>query len=148
MKKLLFALGLLMGALPAICQQTVTKTSDWNLVFENEQVKLFSKYTNCEIPEDGLYAEYILLKAENKTANPVQLSWYNDTYYPSGCTNCDHQRRDTKRTIVLDPKQVQEGNCNPGLNIGLKVFSRWLRAENHRTLEKLIISEISSSSVN
>jgi len=148
MKKLFFILGFLACFVIAKSQQSVEKTFDWNLVFENDQVKLFSKYTNCEIPEEGLYAEYILLKAENKTSETVHLSWYNDTYYPEGCSNCNHQRKDTKRIIILDPKQAIEGNCLPGLNSGLKVFSKWLKMSNPRILTQLTISEITTAPVN
>ena len=148
MKNFFFTLVFWVSIISCYSQETVKYSSDWNPVFENQHVKIFSKYFKCEIPQEGLYAEYIILKAENKTDQRIQLSWYNDTYFENGCTNCDHSKRDTKRSIILLPKEIKEGDCMPGLNTGLKIFSKWLKMENRILLNKLSLTEINTSFIN
>ena len=142
MKNTLLASLFLGLASPLCAQSLIQKTVDWKVFFEDDKVKFYSKYEDCNLPSEGLFAEYILLKVENKTATPVEVSWYTDNYYPNGCSNCDHDVRDRKRTTQLKPYSSLEGDCSVGLNIGLKVFSKWLRMDNQRTLEYIKVTEI------
>lgn len=129
----------------ALAQEGIQRTEDWQLFFENEHVRFYARYADCTDPSQGLYAEYYLLKAENKSAEQVTLTWFTDTYYDGGCTNCDHSKGDRMRTLVLAPGESREGKCGPGPNIGLKVFSKWLQLENQRELSTLKVTDIHTS---
>ena len=135
-------IGLLLLASNLIGQTT---NSTWQKAFENHKVLFETQYFNCEIPKDGLYAEYVLVKLSNKTTETVTVNWYTDTYYNNYCTNCDHNARDTKRSYTLKPNETITGSCEPGLNIGLKIFSKWLRMDNPKTLSHFEISDITIS---
>ncbi len=125
--------------------QSNETNNDWKIISQDENVSFSTQKINCERPQDGLFAEYVLVKLENKTNKAIIVTWYTDTYYNNYCTNCDHSLRDTKRTYTLKPKEVVVGNCAPGLNIGLKMFSKWLKMENDRILTNYEITEISSN---
>lgn len=149
MKHLLLTLTGVLFGLTAICQINVPKTSDWKLIFEDEKVQLFSKYSDCEFVEDGIYVQYVLLKASNKTSQDLNLSWFNDVYYLGrGCSNCDHQNAEAANSVVIKANNSVEGVCAQGLNIGLRVFSKWTRSENIKELEKLVITDLKTTPIN
>ncbi len=130
-------------------QIKIEPSQDWHLTYENEQIQLLAQYEDCEIPQEGYYQQYILLKFINKSDEAIKVSWFNDTYYPNtGCSNCDHERSDRMRTITLAAKSSQEGVCGLGPNVGLKVFTKFLRMENRRVLEQLIITDLKISNLN
>lgn len=133
--------------LTSICgkAQEVKRTADYTPFLKNEQIEFSAKWINCERPQDGIYAEYILMKIQNLSKQTLVISWYNDIYMNESCTNCDHSLRDRKRTITLQPGQTMEGDCAPGLNVGLRVFSKWLRMANKKELTGLVVSEVSVS---
>ena len=132
---------ILLFAIAAFCCSTTY--AQQQVLFENQEVKFSSQKVDCEIPSQGLYAEYILIQIENKTSSELKLSWFNDTFYNGNCINCDHSSRDRKRTISLSPAEVVTGECAIGLNVGLRVFSKWLRMPNDKVLSSIEITEVS-----
>ncbi len=144
MKNRLLTCSLALLGFVAMGQSELKATKNWTLFYEDERIQFYSKYYDCEVPAEGLYAEYVLLKAVNKTNHPIEITWFTDAYYGNECANCDHDARDRKRTTKLSPKQIIEGDCLPGLNIGLKVFSKWLRMENKRTLTRVAVTDITT----
>ncbi|MGB0166621.1 MAG: hypothetical protein ACPF8V_07175 [Luteibaculum sp.] len=128
-------------------QNKVITSNTWTEYYSNQELTIQTKYTNCEIPSEGLYAEYILLKFKNNTGNAIEVNWYNDTYYDGECTNCDHNSRDRKRTIVLKPYEEITGECGVGLNNGLRVHSKWTKLAGHRELDFLKITEITTTKI-
>ena len=110
--------------------------------FENDIVVFTANKVDCVIPEQGVYAEYVLFKLRNKTSSRIEVSFYVDTYRNGTCTNCDHESRDRKRILILEANQSLEGNCNAGYNNGLKAFSKWLRLPNESYLTKLEVSDV------
>lgn len=140
-------ISLLFAVLFGLCSSTfaqfeLTPTQEWTTVSATKDYKLSYTYTDCSIPKEGLFAEYVLLRFQNMTNETIELSWFNDTYYDGECTNCDHSKRDTKRTIILKPGEIREGKCGIGLNIGLRVHSKWTKLQGHKELEKLMVTDI------
>lgn len=148
MKTFLLVLSGTLLSLALQAQHTVVRSSDWKVVYEDSKVSISSRYVDCNLPSEGLFAEYILLKMTNRTKDQIRVSWYGDRYYPEGCVNCDHDSRDRLRMVDLKPNESKEGNCQPGPNIGLKVFVKWLKMPNKRTLEQLILTDIQTSTLN
>ena len=139
-KRLLILTGLF-TTLSGIAQE-VKRTADYSTFLKNDKIEFSAKWINCERPEDGLYAEYVLMKVQNLSTETLVISWYNDIYRNETCTNCDHDLPDRKRTLTLEPGQTLEGDCIPGPNNGLRVFSKWLRMENKKPLSGLTVSEV------
>ena len=143
MKRTTLLLIMLLGGLfGANGQFDLSRVSEWTTVNATMQYKLSYVYTDCNIPSEGLYAEYVLLRFENTSKEKLEISWYNDTYYDGKCTNCDHSKRDTKRTIVLAPGEVAQGKCAIGLNIGLRVHSKWTQMSGYPELETLKVTDV------
>ncbi len=143
MKYTLIVLSLLC-ALSGFSQVTAERSADWKLLDETSEVSLYSKYVDCNYPNEGVYAEYVLLKLVNKTTNPVQVKWNNDIYYNQiGCVNCNHKKAEPANSIILPAGTQQEGSCDLAVpNVGLRVFSKWLQSDNDRHLIKLVISDL------
>lgn len=144
LKKSLAFISLFAG-LSAFSQVELKRSAEWALFYEDDKISFYSVTTDCIRPQDGIYAEYVMLRAVNKTSSPVEVIFFTDTYFDGGCTNCDHSIYDRKRTITLQPGESLEGNCEPGLNLGLEVFSKWLKMENKTELSKVKVTEISTS---
>lgn len=128
-------------------QLNLTPTNEWTAVSENDLIKVAYIYEECRIPSQGLEAEYIYLSIENKSKKTISVSWFNDTYYNGTCTNCDHTSRDRKRTIVLEPKQTQTGECKVGLNEGLRIHRKFLNLPKEPVLQKLVVTELTATEI-
>lgn len=149
MKHLLLTLLGLTSFISVNAQALVERSNEWKTVFENTQIQILAKYGNCEIIEEGFFAEYIYLKAVNKTDRPVELSWYNDVYFENiGCTTCNRVNSEPKNSITLEANGSKQGECALGYNNGLKVFTKSLRSTNNRTFNKLELSEITTNILN
>lgn len=147
MKHLLLTVIGVLFYLTSSAQINVPRTSDWHLIYEDSKIQLYSTYTDCNYPEDGIFAEYVLLRAINKTSQTLQLNWYNDAWFQNkGCLNCDHTQAESY-SIILKANSSWSGNCEDADNIGLRVFSKWLRTEIKTQLEKLVVSELTTTPV-
>jgi len=142
--KTLISLTISMLSLLSVNQKLAAqdKESFEQKLFENTAVRFTAKLTDCIIPSEGLYAEYMLIRLENKTDKTLEVSFYVDTYRNGTCTNCDHEAGDRKRTLLLKPFEILEGNCSPGLNVGLKAFSKWLQFKNDSYLSKIEVTDV------
>lgn len=145
MKKLLIFCLLAATTQITVGQVSLTPVSDWTTVAQEQGVQLSYVYQDCEIPEEGFYAEYIYLSFKNTNNYPVTVSWFNDTYYNGKCTNCDHKSRDRKRQINLAAGETLSGQCQIGLNRGLRIHRKWLQMKG-RTLQKLELTELNVQS--
>lgn len=145
MKNLLASLILLLTSHTGFCQ--IERTDDWKPFYSDDKVVFYAKFIKCEIPSEGLFAEYVLLKAENQTNQEVELIFFTDTYMDGGCTNCDHSQRDRKRSVIIPAKGEVAGECGVGLNNGMRVFSKWLRIPNERVLTQVKVTDVSTNYV-
>lgn len=141
LKSVLF-LCLILTGMHVKGQATLTPVTEWTMVAEEKGVQLSYVYTNCEIPEEGFYAEYIYLSYKNTNNYPVKVSWFNDKYYGGACVNCDHDSRDRIRSVFIEANETISGKCELGLNNGLRIHRKWLQMEG-RILEKAIVTDIS-----
>ncbi len=116
MSKKFILLLLLLMALSSMGQD-VKKTVEFTTFLKNDKIEFSGVWMDCEQPQDGVYAEYVILRLKNLTSETLTVSWYNDIFMDETCTNCDHSIPDRKRTVTLQPGQqtVRQRQHGPDL---------------------------------
>ena len=110
----------------------------WDLTKQQDGVRMYTKTVDCDLPNEGLYARYTLIKVENTNDKPVSVSWANHKYYNGECLTCSGEENRT-RSFELEPGEVLEGECSIATEGHLKAFVRWTRLKNNRMLTRLEI---------
>lgn len=95
----------------------------WRTYFENDQVLIEYKTTDCD-PAMGYDFEQVILRFANKTTTKIDLDWHIHLYYDKKCLTCNYPM-EYARTIRLGANESIEGNCNRETIDELKLFSKF-----------------------
>ena len=114
---------------------------EWSTLFQESGVTIAKQFKHCDVPEDGLYADYYMLRMQNTTDKPVTISWKNQTYYNGECTSCEG-RENIATEITLEPGATVSGECRVGSDPRFKIFVRWTRLPNKRTLTSFHLANL------
>ncbi len=97
---------------------------NWMTYFENEQVKIEYKFSECD-PEMGYDFEQVILRFVNKSTKKMDIDWHIHLYYDEKCLTCNYPV-EYARTIRLLPNETLEGNCDRETINELKLFSKFI----------------------
>jgi hypothetical protein len=116
----------------------------WKPLEETNLVKVNYKITECNVPKDGLYANYVFLQFENKTNKTIEVSWDPELYYNGICATCDLTGLEKRHTIKLNSGEKLTSNCDytDDLARKLQLFIKWNMVKNKRTLSSFAIQNI------
>lgn len=136
-----------LGMLNFFAQQVeFDKTEQWKFLLTQNNVTFYYRVTACHDDANSIHSEYVLLKIENASDQPVQVSWTVLMYYNNMCWNCGKQDPEYIKTVQIDPGKSVEGRCFETGNKTLRIFSKFLdykdRPESTLTNFKLVNIEI------
>lgn len=119
-------------------------SESWKLLEETNLLKVNYNITECNVPKDGLYANYVFLQFENKTNKTIEVSWEPELYYDNQCATCAATGFEKKYTIKLSPGQSLTSNCDftDDLARKLQVFIKWNMVKNKRTLTSFAVKNL------
>jgi hypothetical protein len=118
--------------------------SSWTKLKETTNVLVNYQYVECNVPADGLYADYVFLQFENKTNKTIEVSWEPELYYDGNCATCDLTGLEKRHTIKLNSGEKITSNCDytDDLARKLQFFIKWNMVNNKRTLSSFAIQNI------
>lgn len=118
----------------------------WKSLQETAELKINYKLTECNVPKDGFYAEYIFLEFINKTNKKVIVSWEPELFYNGECATCNLTGQEKVYTITLNPGESIIPNCdyNDDESRKLSIFSKWTMVKNKRTLSSYNLANITT----
>jgi hypothetical protein len=99
-------------------------STTWRTYFENDQVKIEYKFSECD-PEMGYDFEQVILRFVNKSTKKMDIDWHIHLYYDKKCLTCNYPD-EYARTIQLLPNETLEGNCDRETINELKLFSKFI----------------------
>ena len=98
------------------------KTNEWKTKFNNEKILISYQYYNCEYSEQ-FNEESVLIRIENKTNDPLTISWKTEMWYDEKCINCNNQSIEYINSINIQEKEIITASCNT--HSELKIFSKF-----------------------
>jgi hypothetical protein len=104
----------------------IERSTDWVLYQESNGVQQFYKFSECNIPEEGFFREYVLVKLVNTTAQIRYVDWDIVKWYGENCVNPDGNLEEQHRSLILQPNETVEGSCSLDTDKTLKMFSKFL----------------------
>ena len=131
---------LLMG----ICMlQSRAYAQSWHTYQTTSQVKIeYTDPVNCSF-SGGTEAEYIFLKFQNLTGQPIQVSFHVEHYYVgSGCTTCNND--EYQYTIQLPANGTISTDCHfaSAGQSKLAIFKKFITRPNPTEFEKFEITHL------
>jgi len=130
--KYFFSFALISVALSAINLQaqndypTIERSTDWVLYQESNGVQQYYMYSECNIPEEGFFREYVLVKLVNTTDQIKYVDWDVVKWYGENCVNPDANIQEQHRSVMLQQNETVEGSCALDTDKTLKMFSKFL----------------------
>ncbi len=118
-------------------------SKEWLLHKEANGVQIYYKYTDCNIPSEGVYKEMVILKFVNTTQVPLKIKWQREAWYEGKCTSCGSD--EYKFELEIPAGETIVGECDIYAPSKLKIFSKFLDLKSNVYLEKfnLDILEVS-----
>lgn len=110
-----------------------TTGEDWNLIHQENGVKIFTKTADCTDTSKGIASEYLLIKVANHNPEPITVRFSKAAWYDGKCTGCDASNREQNVELVIEGNSEREGNCT-GTDRSLKVFAKMIDLKNVRSL--------------
>jgi hypothetical protein len=104
----------------------IERSTDWILYQEANGVQQYYMFAECNIPEEGFFREYVLIKIVNTTSETKQVDWDIVKWYGKNCNNCDEQSQEQHRSVIVEPNASLIGNCSLKTDKTLKMFSKFL----------------------
>ncbi len=104
----------------------IERSTDWILYQESNGVQQYYKFTECNIPEEGFYREYVLIRLVNTTNSIKQVDWDIVKWYGEKCINPDGNIEEQHRSVLLQPNETLDGSCALDTDKTLKMFSKFL----------------------
>lgn len=94
---------------------------EWTVYHEDDLVSIYVKYSDCSDPANGIYPEYLLFKVENKTTQPVKVSWnwafsYDGRVMSNGASEEEHV------TLNLPGFASEEASCGGNDSKRLRLY--------------------------
>jgi hypothetical protein len=96
---------------------------NWQTYFENNQIKIEYKPTNCD-PEMGYDNESIILKFTNLTSEKITITWNSINYYDKKCNSCNFPNEYFNELSIAGNSTVT-GDCSIYADKRLKIFSKF-----------------------
>jgi hypothetical protein len=112
----------------------------WKPYFENSQLIVEYKYSDCHDEANGIHQQKVLLRFLNLTNAAVDVSFQRKTDYGKGYTTENNQQH-----LLLPAKGEKEGNCSEK-DKSLFIFSKHLNMEG-RSLRKFELNNINVTTV-
>lgn len=104
----------------------IERSTDWVLYQKKDGVEQYYKFQECNIPEEGFYREYVLIKLVNTTDKVVRVEWDIVSWYGNKCANANVDNPEYHRSVILQPLQTVEGTCDLRFGKKLVIFSNFL----------------------
>jgi len=108
---------------------TVERNFQWTKYFESEGVLIEYRYEECNIPDEGYFREYVLIRLTNSNVYPVTVDWDIVRWFGEKCKNCDMSDTEQHRHVLLDASGSVEGTCSLYESKMLKIFSKFLNED-------------------
>jgi uncharacterized protein YcfL len=118
------------------------KSSEWQLLANNEFVAISYKYEECNLPSQGSHDEFVYLQLKNKTTNALTIEWNTEYWYNEKCYGCEANNNENHFTIQLMPNTILEGVCAENVNPALKILSKMLNIETKTVLTDFSLRDI------
>jgi len=128
MSKNLFILSVLMMIFRFAFSQgiQIERNFIWTEYSEKEGVLFEYKFEECNIPSEGFFREYVLVRLTNSNNYDVIVDWDIVKWYGLSCVNCDHSNKEQHRSVSLKAGSVLEGTCALNEFPKMKMFSKFL----------------------
>lgn len=120
MLKHLFTVALIAAFHSTFAQQA----TDWSTYYENDQVRISIKNSDCDYPEKGVHNRYLFLKLENLTTNTVAVSYNLNRSYNGKELSADKSNFE----FNVNAQSAISAKC-ADLKDGLHLFSSMLNVE-------------------
>lgn len=114
-----------------------TAQNDWTTYYDNEQLTIETKYSECHYPEKGVHSEYLLVKITNKTGESIDVTYKLDKWYNDSKINPDK----SDFTVVVPANNSVEATCDD-LKQGLYAYSKILDLEPKSRLSKIELNAL------
>jgi hypothetical protein len=98
----------------------------WSEYVEKEGVLFEYKFEECNIPSEGFFREYVLVRLTNSNNYDVVVDWDIVKWYGLSCVNCDYSNKEQHRSVSLKAGFVLEGSCALDEFPKMKMFSKFL----------------------
>jgi hypothetical protein len=121
--------------------QQINKPSDWQVYYENNEVRVEYKYQSCNLPWEGSHNENVYLKFVNKTTTLITVSWRNELWYNGKCHGCDGNI-EFKNQLQLSPGSTQQGSCSTSSPKELVILSKLLNVESKTKLSGFDLKDV------
>lgn len=125
--------------------QAQTANDDWKLVHSEGGIEFYKQLTNCDLPNEGQYANYYILKIVNTLEKPIQVQWKNNIFYDGICTNCTENY--LPQFQLIEAKSSIQGDCSSYANQYLRIFDSWNNKSNPNKLTGYRISNVTIKDV-
>lgn len=113
---------------------------EWTLHKEAGGIQIYYKYTECNLPSEGMYKEQVLLKFVNTTQTSLKIRWQRESWYQGKCTTCGID--EYKFALEIPAGETIAGTCDIYAPSSLKIFSKFLDLKSDVQLEKFNIAVI------
>ena len=120
------------------------KPSQWTFIKEQNDVKVFYKYAQCE-PRIGFDQELVLLQFKNTSSSKKKLiKWDLEAYRDNECTTCN-AGGEYHMELKMAPSQIIEGDCSLDCDYRLRIFSKFnegISEDDQKLLTRFILSNL------
>ncbi|MFC1734062.1 hypothetical protein ACFL6I_27475 [candidate division KSB1 bacterium] len=118
MKKALFTMLFSLGMVFSYAQTenpgiiNLTDDNNWQLYQETDLLQIYSKMIRCDLPDEGIRREMVILKFVNRTNQTVNLEWDMQLFYNGNCRTCNIEGDAYHYKLSLNPNAILEGDCS------------------------------------
>ena len=131
---------IVLGTLLFLTSSLLHAQDVWKHYFENSQLKVEYRYSDCHDEANGIHQQKVLLRFSNLTNSAVDVSFQRKTDYGKGYTTENNQQH-----LLVPAKGEKEGSCSEK-DKSLFIFSKHLNMDG-RTLQKFELSNINVTTV-
>ncbi|MFH0894005.1 MAG: hypothetical protein V2A54_06185 [Bacteroidota bacterium] len=122
----------------------MAQDTEWTKYCEKEGVNVFYRLSDCNIPEEGIYRQYYMLKFENTNSYKVKVQWNIELWYNNKCETCnDPENIEYKSQLDIPASSTIQGECSTKFKKELKVFSKLLKFPGSKVLTRFELNKIS-----
>ena len=101
---------------------TAFSGSNWEVYYENAQVKISFLHLQCDI-ENQFDQEFVVFKIENLSSQAITVQWDSKIWYDNSCINCEQDSPEFRKVTRVEKGKTLEGNCSE--NNALRIFSKF-----------------------
>jgi hypothetical protein len=116
--------------------------TDWTKLYSNTYLDVSYEYTTCNMPSEGINAEYVFLQFKNTTNKTIIVEYSQELNYNGKCFNCDGKNAEMNHRFILKPYEIKQGSCEPGTEESVRIFSKRFDIDVKSTLSDFNIKNI------